>query len=223
MDTIPPTTQPEMSDKPAIIVAGGGMHTSPIVASGTIIIAADSGYDHAVAAGLDVDLLIGDLDSISSEGLVHATNHGVCIERHGRDKDHNDLELAVRAALTLGATSIEIHGGEDGRIAHLLGVALGMATEIAGDVPLSWHTRTGVVRVVSPSRPLTLDCAVGNQVSIIPIGDATGVATSGLRWSLVGDDLPSGSSRGLSNESTDPHPSVTVEAGYAFVVLEDDV
>lgn len=220
MDTIPPTTQPEMSDRPAIIIAGGDMHTSPAVAPGTIVVAADSGYDHAVAAGLDVDLLIGDLDSISSEGLAHATDHGVRIERHEREKDLTDLELATQAALALGATSIEIHGGEGGRIAHLLGVALGMATDIAGDLPLSWHTRTGVVRVVSPSGTLTLDGSVGTQVSIIPIGDVTGVATTGLRWSLDGDDLPSGTSRGLSNEITDPHPTVAVETGYAFVVLE---
>jgi len=220
VDTIPNTTHPTMQLRPAIVVAGGRMHTTPFAEPGTTVIAADSGYDHAVAAGLDVDLLIGDLDSISPEGLAHASSRGVRIDRHDPDKDLTDLELAMRAALSLGATSIDIHGGEDGRVAHLLGVALGMATAFADGVPIAWHTATGVVRVVSPTRSLSLHGTIGGQVSIIPIGDAGGITTSGLRWPLAGDDLPSGTSHGLSNEITDRNVSVAIESGYAFVVLE---
>ena len=34
------------------------------------VVAADSGYDHAVALRVQVDLVVGDMDSVSVEGLA---------------------------------------------------------------------------------------------------------------------------------------------------------
>src|SRR3954451_12707919 len=60
------------------VVIGGGP-LSPRVATDVeadaIIIAADSGLDHAVAAGLRPSVLLGDLDSISAHGKMLAFAH----------------------------------------------------------------------------------------------------------------------------------------------------
>ena len=45
------------------------------------VIAADGGLDHALAAGLTPAVLVGDLDSVSSDGLAWAEAHAT-IERH---------------------------------------------------------------------------------------------------------------------------------------------
>ena len=54
-----------------IVVVAGGAPISPLVLNripkDRVVIAVDSGYDHAVGLGLDVDLLIGDMDSIQSD------------------------------------------------------------------------------------------------------------------------------------------------------------
>ena len=49
-----------------------------------LTIAADSGYALATALGRRVDVLVGDLDSIDSESLLHAESSGVDIRRHPR-------------------------------------------------------------------------------------------------------------------------------------------
>ena len=215
-----PTTATTRTHR-AIILAGGAMHAVPPADPGdAIVIAADSGYDHALALGLTVDVLVGDMDSISAEGLEHATTHDVTIERHDTFKDETDLELALAVSLRLGATTVAIHGGEDGRIAHLLGIALGLTHARIDDLDVAWHTRTGVIRVATPSRTVEVSGIVGDIVSLVPSGNVAGVTTEGLRWHLADDALEAGSTRGLSNEMTARRASVSVLAGRLLVIAE---
>ena len=58
------------------------------------IVAADGGLDHARAAGLVPDVLVGDLDSVSADGLAWATAN-IAVERHPTDKAATDTELAL--------------------------------------------------------------------------------------------------------------------------------
>ena len=67
----------------AIVVIGGDPPHPGVVAhlpSRRIVIAADSGLDHAQALGLQVDLVIGDLDSVSPEALARAEADGIPID-----------------------------------------------------------------------------------------------------------------------------------------------
>ncbi|MFO7700653.1 MAG: thiamine diphosphokinase [Acidimicrobiia bacterium] len=215
-----PTTSTTRARR-AIILAGGAMHAAPSAdPNGAIVIAADSGYDHARAMGLTVDVLVGDMDSISAPGLEHAAAHDVAIERHDSSKDETDLELALAVARRLGATTVAIHGGEDGRIAHLLGIALGLTHARIDDLDVAWHTRTGVIRVATPSRTVRVEGTVGDIVSLIPSGNVAGVTTEGLRWHLADDALEAGSTRGLSNEMTTRSASVSVRSGRLLVIAE---
>ena len=86
----------------AVIVIGGAGIDRRVLAQlpgDRYVVAADSGFDHALTLGLTVDLLVGDLDSISGPGRAAAEAAGTAIERHRPDKDATDTELAVAAAL----------------------------------------------------------------------------------------------------------------------------
>jgi len=75
--------------------------------AGAAVIAADSGAE----LGGRIDLLVGDLDSISAETLAGIER----VERHPAKKDATDLELALRAALRLEPERILVVGGAGGR------------------------------------------------------------------------------------------------------------
>ena len=47
------------------------------VPAGAYVVAADGGLDHALAAGLTPDALVGDLDSVSAGGLAWAREHAM--------------------------------------------------------------------------------------------------------------------------------------------------
>jgi thiamine pyrophosphokinase len=202
----------------AVVIAGGELHTEPSVAPTDLVIAADSGYDHALSLGVTVDLLIGDLDSLSPEGLNHAHTHDVQVDRHPEDKDATDLELAIRAAIERGVDAVDVFGGEGGRIDHLLGVGLSISSREWESIDIAWHTGTGIVRTATSTRPVELKTVIGDTITIIPIGDVHGVTTTGLRWPLTDAVLTRGASIGVSNEAISDRASIEVSEGAVLVI-----
>jgi thiamine pyrophosphokinase len=202
------------------IIAGGEVLLPPTHGSDAFVIAADSGYDNALGHGVAVDLLVGDMDSVSPDGLAHAEARGIPIVRHRTDKDETDLELALGEAVGRGATTIDIHGGEGGAIAHFLGIALGLTSPRWAGTDLTWHTATGRVRVVRPGHPVSVSRTEGRTLSVIPVGDLGGVVVTGTRWELEDEDLATGSTRGVSNEITDDTANVSIRHGVGLVISE---
>lgn len=204
----------------AIVITGGACNTAPVVSNTDFVIAADSGYDHALARSIRVDLLIGDLDSISDKSLRHAQDSMVEIEEHPTDKDQTDLDLAIQAAVTRGASQIDIYGGEGGRLGHFLSLPLSIANPDWSAATIAWHTSYGVVRVVHPCLPLRATVRIGQSISLLPVSTAHGVTTSGLRWALTGESLTRGTSLGISNEALTHEISVEIGEGTVLVILE---
>ena len=200
-----------------IVFAGGDIRTAPSPDPAAVVIAADSGYDHAITLGHRVDVLVGDLDSISREGLAHAQSTGVDIDRHPASKDATDLELGLEAALGRGAV-IDLYGGEAGRIDHLIGVAVELTQSRWVGAELRWHTEGATIQPLLDGGHVHPGAPVGTIVSLIVVTDSVGVTTQGLKWHLAGDDLQRGTSRGLSNQIERLPASVSLNSGAILVV-----
>ncbi|MCL1588573.1 MAG: thiamine diphosphokinase [Actinomycetia bacterium] len=205
----------------AAVFAGGTMSAGVAVAPSSFVIAADSGYDNARSMGVTVDILVGDMDSISAAGLAEAEELGVIIERFPSDKDATDLELAIDTALRRGANHVTIYAGEAGSFGHLLGVALGLTDKRWAEVSVVWRIGGASVYRSLPSFPVRLHSEIGSIVTILPIGDTTGVTASGLRWPLDNSDLERGTTLGLSNVSTSPVISISVQTGALLIIVEE--
>jgi len=205
----------------ATVFAGGEMDDTVEIAPASVVIAADSGYDIARARGIDVDVLVGDMDSISDDGLAEATALAIPIERYPVDKDATDLEIAIDAAIRLGADDVTVYAGEGGRFDHLLGVALGLTSRRWENIRLVWKVRGSTVHRVVPSRPLTVGTRIGATVTLLPVGDVAAATATGLQWPLESTDLDRGTTHGLSNVAIAPTVSVTIETGALLVIIEE--
>lgn len=201
----------------ALVVAGGEAPTPALLAGvGTwdLAVAADSGLDHAAALGVAVDLVVGDLDSVSPERLDAARATGVAVEAHPADKDETDLALALDAAVARGATDLVVVGLGGGRPDHELANLLLLAAPAYAAVDVEARTAGGRFVVVR-DRPRRFSGSPGAVLTLLPLhGAAHGVRTEGLRWALAGDVLPGATTRGVSNE---------LVAGEATVVVDDGV
>ena len=80
--------------------------------AGARVIAADSGMKHARALAVMPELWVGDFDSSGSELLLDYAH--VPRQTHPADKDATDGEIAVAAALKLGAREFILIGGLGG-------------------------------------------------------------------------------------------------------------
>jgi hypothetical protein len=95
-----------------VVVVTGGDAIDPAhvrdLPAGVRVIAVDSGVDQAHALGLDVELAIGDFDSVTPDGLARAESDGAAIDRHPTAKDATDLELALDAAIARRPARIHV-------------------------------------------------------------------------------------------------------------------
>src|SRR5262245_40938841 len=86
-----------------VIVGGGGPPTGggvrQLAAATGAVIAADSGLEPALKLGLDVAVVVGDMDSVDPAALTAAVKARIQVERHAEAKDATDLDLALDAAL----------------------------------------------------------------------------------------------------------------------------
>jgi len=180
-----------------------------------LTIAADSGYDAAVKVQHPVDVLVGDMDSIS----VSEVPEHVIVERHPEDKDASDLELALELAVRENPARIVIVGGSGGRVDHELSATLTICSDRwAGVDEIDWITPRGRAHVIRRRRILHGD--VGALLSLIAVGgDATEVNTTGLRWNLDAETIFAGSSRGLSNIMEAPVTDIRVGGGCLLAVF----
>ena len=183
-----------------------------------LIIAADGGTQHALAAGVMPHIVIGDLDSLAPDEQARVEAAGTRIIRFSPRKDETDLELALLHAAGAGATEIVILAALGGRldqtIANLLLLAL---PELSG---LDVHIVEGAQTVFLVRDEALIEGQIGDTVSLIPLGgDAVGVTTEGLEWPLHEETLRFGPARGVSNVLAVERARVRVRRGLLLCVV----
>jgi thiamine pyrophosphokinase len=206
----------------AVVFAGGAPvdpDRLPALPRHVLRIAADGGLAQASLLGLEVHVVIGDMDSVADVDLRRAEASGAEVVRHPADKDATDLELALHYAADRGCDHVVIVGGLGGRLDHFVGNALLLGNRRFAATGIEWITEEATLTVVRAGERRELETAPGNVVSLLPLGgDATGVRASGLRWPLTGETLVSFSTRGLSNEALGRLIDIEVESGVLLVV-----
>ena len=201
----------------ALVITGGpvprNLGTLP---AADLVIAADEGIDNARSLGIQVDLLVGDLDSASPAARSKAR----AVERHPIDKDETDLELALSAALAAGMGSVTVVGTIGGRVDHAIGNMLVVAADRWADLRIDLRidgARAWVVR-----DRVEVSGTVENLISLLAVGgQATGVTTTGLAWALTDGVLEPGVGLSLSNRMAASTATVAVGSGVVIALMPD--
>ena len=202
----------------AVVVSHGEVDPADVahVRGADLIIVADGGSDHVRRWGIEPHVVIGDLDSVAPEAVMGTAR----VERHPREKDQTDTELALARAIASGADEIVLVGALGGpRIDHALANALLLAGIDRASARVRIVHGPMSMRLVRGGERLVLGGKEGELVSLLAIaGDARGVRTEGLRYPLDGETLRLGSSRGVSNEVSAAGAAVSVAEGALLVV-----
>ena len=204
----------------ALVLAGGDRPDPATLpdTEGAVVVAADSGIHHALALHLSVDVVVGDLDSASSDVIAASALAGVEVEKHPVSKDQTDLELALLHALSRGVTEVIVTGiGGGARLDHLVANLLVLGSPQFVHLDIEARVGEAILRVVRDRSVFT--GMPGSLLTLLALGGpAFGVVTCGLRYSLQGETLDTGSTRGMSNELLGEEASVTVESGVLLAI-----
>jgi len=194
-----------------LIVAGGvaSAEEAREAAKGAdFIIAADGGFSLASQAGLRVDLLVGDMDSLDFPP------QNIPILKFPQEKDATDLELALDYARATNPERIVVVGAFGARLDHTLANANLLEKY---DLPVVlFHQGFRVYLVVDE---VEIPAALGDLVSLIPLSaEVRGIFTWGLRYPLHDGVLFRASTRGVSNEVVGLPCGVRVREGKLLLI-----
>lgn len=215
-----------MAPRHALIFIGGHAPDVSIreqLPDAALVIAADSGWAHAVAFGFTPDLLVGDMDSIRPEHLLEARASDAEIIEHPADKDFTDTELALQLARKFEYRHIHLVSGGGDRFDHVLAMVHSLVAH-SDEAILTAHIGSQHVRIVTPRESATFDVTPGSTISLIPLGGhARGVTTHGLQWELKRSTLHSFASRGVSNIANTHSVTVSLRTGALAVITTNNV
>jgi len=211
-----------MAHERVLILAGGcwpkaGLPAG-ILREADFVIAADGGWAKAREHQIPVDLVVGDLDSLSEGEADALAGSGIKIRVFPQAKDRTDLEIALDYALSLGATRVVIIGALGGRLDHTLAnisllekaARAGAAIQIEGE-----EERAFVVT----DRLCLEEAAKGDVVSLLALSETVdGIRTKGLTFPLKHESLARSSSRGVSNVVSSVPAQIKIEKGLLLVV-----
>jgi thiamine pyrophosphokinase len=178
-------------------------------------VAADSGFDTAIGAGITPDFVIGDMDSIANHEAFN-TFPKEKIMQHPVDKDFTDTELG--AIMIKGQLNCEfiLVGGGGGRIDHSMAIWSLLQKTIS---PLCWITEYDEIFPIRES--LSLYDMLERRVSFFPLTSETLACSSkGLKWELTDVKWDHGQFS-VSNLGTSPQIGISLESGGLICVLEN--
>ena len=189
-----------------------------------ILIACDGGCDILARNNIVPDLVVGDMDSISEEGLDFINNTNVFIEKYPVEKDWTDSEIALGKT---GNEEVILVTPDSGRLDHVIanlqltlkfkseGKKITITDGITYCYPLSGEDSVEI-DISSMQKPLS--------VSLVPWDfsrPVTGVTTKGLYYPLENAELNAGSSFSFSNHPTYENGRIAIEikGGVLLVIV----
>ncbi len=184
------------------------------------IVCADGAAQALLKGARPPTVIVGDLDSLGPEAYKWADALDVPIERHPKDKDETDGELALAKAFAMGATSILILGAHGGRSAMFLGNLKLLRRCLDKGIDAVMVGKGESLRFVGAGGELVLAGRTGATLNLLAMdGDAV-VDLAGTAWDGAGIAIPSRSGVGLSNRIEKDGAKVTVKSGTVLAVVE---
>ncbi len=182
------------------------------------VIATDGAAKYAFAYDIHLDLIIGDMDSISNELRRTYEAKGIRIIEEA-EQYSNDFEKALRfilsESLSRDVIVLGIHGKRTDHLLTNFSVMLRFTDRfeslIAYDASHRHHFLT------EKKNRYLFSSTIGERISLTPLPEADGVTTSGLFYPIVNEQMIFGQQEGLSNIISDENASVEISSGALLI------
>lgn len=202
-----------------ILIVGNGDSPSDsvldfFVSKSSTIIALDGAAITLEKRQIKPDVIVGDMDGLTSEQLDAFHSQGVEII-HDPAQDTSDISKGLAWSKERHpGRQINVIGISGGRLDHQL-AAFSALFECRSDAHLhidDWM----VVRVTKI--PIQYSTVKGRNISLIPFGEVSGVTLSGCKYPLDNEHLSSGT-KGIHNEALGQEITISCQQGDLLLLI----
>lgn len=209
----------------ALIIANGDIKDynflSSIVEKSDFLLCVDGGVDHILKIGIYPDMVFGDLDSISPEGLNFIEEKHIPIKRFPAIKDSTDTELAIDYLVSKKYKEIVLVGVTGSRQDHTLGNIFLLNYLLEKGIEGRIIDNNNIIYLIN--NYLKLNRLEGYYTSLIPIEvEGIRVTLEGFFYNLKNKFISFGSTLGLSNEIIKDYGEIKIHKGKALVFQSKD-
>jgi len=184
-----------------------------------LVLASDGGYRTAKKMGLNIDVLIGDFDSITSEDLKEAKKKGIKIISFPTDKDKTDGELTVDYAVSLGSKEIVILGSFKEELDHALGNLFLLFKLDKVGIISKLITQLYEIELINSEKEYI--GKINQELSLIPVSDTVeGLNIEGSKYNLKNVKVEMGQTLTLRNVIIDQNAKVYLKKGKVLSILK---
>lgn len=213
-----------MTNKKCLIFGAGSWYSYvPIPEKDTFVIAVDAGYKKIKQFNIEMNLLVGDFDSMEKPVFLNASDQEKVIELE-KEKDDTDTLYALKMGLKEKCAEFHIFGGTGGRIEHTL----------ANIQCLAFLANEGT-RGFLYGKDYIMTCIKGKEgiiefdkekkgfVSVFSLSDVCqGVYEEGLKYELNNAEVKNTFPIGISNEFIGEKSSISVKEGSLLIVYPNN-
>jgi len=174
------------------------------------IFGVDGGAEKALKAGINVQKVLGDFDSVNIEEWKGESEYLP-------NQNISDFGKSIKYLVRKGYTQIEALGIDGGSPEHFLGVWAVLA-EIEDSVKIILHHENRITYRIHPDYEDTqIFIENGKEFSIFALTYCNEITITGAKWDMKNEKL-SLSSRGLHNQGTGKNISIKADGIVVLII-----
>jgi thiamine pyrophosphokinase len=179
-----------------------------------VIISCDGASDFLYRHKITPHYIAGDLDTITKKTLAYYRRKKVIVKKNP-SQYKNDLEKALDLALTKKIKNINIIGLTGKRFDHSVN-NLSILKRYYKKANITVYDNDFEITIINKS--IEFSSKKGDIVSLIPLPEAKGVKTTGLKYPLNSETLIFGKHEGALNEATGGYVKIEIKMGNLLVM-----
>lgn len=186
-------------------------------------IAVDGGYLYCKIAGIEPDLLVGDMDSVDEsvrgeiENLMKAEPNRVVLLKP--EKNDTDTLAALRIALNKGYRDFMLYGAMGGRLEHTI-ANIQCLIFLKSQGAKAYIMDADVMMTVIKNETVRFNKNMEGYLSLFALEEkARGVTITGMKYALDRAEVTNDYPIGISNEFTGEEGQITVEDGTLLLIV----
>ena len=207
------------TQEPALIIANGAACSNELLNQllewNPIVMVLDGALDRVIELGIKIDIVLGDFDRhLNPEEKVQHQQPVEII--HTPDQNKTDLEKGIELLASRGHAAINIIWATGLRSDHTINNITNLV-KYFGKVNLVMYDDYS--KIYALPKMYEKWFVKGTIISLIPIGEVSGIVSSGLKYNLNDESLQIGFRSGSSNEALeDGVVKICYRAGFLLMM-----